>query len=59
MPEVRAVWQQIGGLAKQAGTQFPLPDAACAELRAQLGRRVLALYEGEVKAQAALLTSLS
>ena len=57
--DVRAVWQELGELAKQAKAQFPLSVADCADLRAQLQQRVLALYEGEVAAQAALLTSLS
>ncbi len=57
--EVRAVWQELGELAKQARQQFPLSTADCGELRAQLQQRVLALYEGEVAAQAALLTILS
>ena len=57
--EVRAIWQELGELAKQAKEQFPLSATDCADLRAQLQQRVLALYEGEVAAQAALLTTLS
>ena len=57
--EVRAVWQELGELAKQASLQFPLSATECATLRAQLQQRVLALYEGEVAAQVALLTILS
>ena len=57
--EMRAVWAQLGELAKQAAARFPLTDADCAALRAQLQTRVLALYEGEVAAQAALLTALA
>ncbi len=57
--EMRAVWEQLGELARQAGAQFPLTDAAGAALRAQLQTRVLTLYEGEVAAQAALLTVLA
>ncbi|MGE0886576.1 MAG: DUF4872 domain-containing protein [Blastocatellales bacterium] len=57
--DVRAVWHELGEMAKRASQQFPISAADCAELRAQLRQRVLALYEGEVAAQSALLTSLS
>lgn len=57
--DVRAVWQGLGELAKQASQQFPLSATDCADLRAQLQQRVLALYESEVSGQAALLTALS
>ncbi|MDX2043218.1 MAG: DUF4872 domain-containing protein [Acidobacteriota bacterium] len=56
--DVRAAWQELGELAKQASQQFPLSPADCDALRAQLQQRVLALYEGEVAAQAALLKTL-
>ncbi len=57
--DVRAIWQELGELAKQAKERFPLSATDCADLRAQLQQRVLALYEGEVAAQIALLTTLS
>ncbi len=57
--EVRAVWQELGELAKQASQRFPLSATDCAALRAQLQQRVFALYESEVAAQASLLTILS
>ncbi len=57
--EVRAVWEQLGELERQAGAQFPLTEAAGAALRAQLQTRVLALYEGEVAAHAALPKALA
>jgi hypothetical protein len=57
--EVRAVWQRLGELGQQASEQFPLAEADCAALRAQLQTRVLALYEGEVAAQAAILRMLT
>lgn len=57
--DVRAVWQELGELAKQAKEQFPLSATDCTDLRAQLQQRVLALYEGEVAGQAALMTALS
>jgi hypothetical protein len=57
--EVRAVWVQLGELARQAGEQFPLIEADSAALRAQLQTRVLTLYEGEVAAQAALAKALA
>jgi hypothetical protein len=56
--EVRAVWQRLGELSQQASERFPLSDAECAELRAQLQTRILALYEGEVAGQAAILKLL-
>lgn len=57
--EVRAVWVQLGELAGQAREQFPLTEADVTALRAQLQTRVLALYEGEVAAQAALAKALA
>lgn len=57
--DVRAVWEQLGELARQAREQFPLTAADSATLRAQLQTRVLALYEGEVAAQAALAKVLA
>lgn len=57
--EVRAVWQELGELAKQAGQQFPLPAKECADLRAQLQQKVLAIHEREVATQAALLTVIA
>lgn len=57
--DVRAVWAQLGELARQAGEQFPLTGADGAALRAQLQTQVLALHEGEVAAQAALLKTLA
>lgn len=52
--ELRAVWDRLGELGRQAAEQFPLAEAACAELRAGLSARILALYEAEVAAQAEL-----
>lgn len=56
--EVRAVWQALNDLEKQSRTEFPLSDTEAADLRADLARRVLALYEGEVAAHAALPTAM-
>jgi hypothetical protein len=52
--EARAVWRRLGELERQAGEQFPLSDAGCAELRAALQSRIAALHQGEVAAHAAL-----
>ena len=52
--EVRAVWERLAELEALAGEHFPLADAACAELRAGLKRRILALYAGELSALATL-----
>ena len=52
--EVRAIWQRLGELEEQIKERFPLSDTECADLRAQLRARIMALYEGEVAAHAAL-----
>ena len=52
--EIRAVWDQLGELERQAGECFPVSEAHCAELRADLKVRVLSLYDGEVAALAAV-----
>jgi hypothetical protein len=51
---VRAAWDRLGELGRQARDKFPLTDADCAALRARLQARVAALYEGERAAHAAL-----
>jgi hypothetical protein len=52
--EVRAIWQRLGELEEQIKERFPLSDAECADLRVQLKARIMALYEGEVTAHAAI-----
>jgi hypothetical protein len=52
--EVRAIWQRLGELEEQTRERFPLSDAECTDLRARLKRRIMALYEGEVAAHAAI-----
>jgi hypothetical protein len=52
--EIRGVWDQLGELTRQAADRFPLSDAECAELRAELKARVLELHAGEVAALAAV-----
>jgi hypothetical protein len=56
--DVRQSWQRLDELAKSAQAQFPLSDSAVTDLRADLQRRVLALYEAEVSAHAALAKAL-
>ncbi|MFO0811263.1 MAG: DUF4872 domain-containing protein [Gemmataceae bacterium] len=56
--EVRAVWTRLGELGAAARAKFPLNDIECAELRADLQRRLHALYEGELAAAAALNVTL-
>jgi hypothetical protein len=51
--DVRRVWQRLDELAAAAGERFPLSDAASAELRADLQRRVVVLHAAEVEAHAA------
>jgi hypothetical protein len=48
--EIRGLWNRLDDLASQAGQRFPLADSACDALRAELQRRILALYAGEVAA---------
>ena len=50
--EVRAVWDRLEELKREAGEAFPLTEAECGELRASLAERVLALHVGEVTAHA-------
>jgi hypothetical protein len=57
--EMRTIWKRLGELEKQAGQQFPLSEAACAELRSDLQKRILALYEAERAAHAALAEAIS
>jgi hypothetical protein len=56
--EVRAAWRRLDELAQAAAERFPLSDAACAELRAGLRERVLALYDGEVAALEAIASAI-
>jgi hypothetical protein len=53
--EVRAVWDRLGELARQARERFPLSDADSEALRLRLQQRVAALAEGERAAHAALV----
>ena len=52
--EVRAAWSRLDELAASAADTFPLSDAAAADLRADLQRRVLALHASEMSAHEAL-----
>ena len=52
--EIRQAWQRLGELRAQARDEFPLTDAECRDLRADLQTRVLALYDAEVAARDAL-----
>jgi hypothetical protein len=53
-PEIRGVWAELGELARGAAADFPLSEAASADLRADLQARVRALHAGEVAALAAV-----
>ncbi|MCG8352184.1 MAG: BtrH N-terminal domain-containing protein [Chloroflexales bacterium] len=57
--EIRAVWQRLGELEAQIRERFPLSDQECADLRVQLRTRIIALYEGEIAAHAAMQTLLA
>ena len=52
--DLRAVWAKLGELGRQAREKFPLSEAECDALRADLQRQIYALHEGEVAAHAAL-----
>jgi hypothetical protein len=52
--EVRAAWVRLAELEAQARERFPLSDGECDQLRARLQAQIMALYEGEVVAHAAL-----
>jgi len=52
--EVRQAWKRLGELKAQAREEFPLTEAECGDLRADLQARILALYEAEVTARAEL-----
>jgi hypothetical protein len=52
--EVRTCWAGLDEAKRRAKEAFPLSDADCAALRADLQRRVRALYENETAAHQAL-----
>lgn len=52
--EVRESWSRLGEIQREAGERFPLSDQDAAALRRSLGERILALYDAEVAAHAAL-----
>src|SRR5262245_29062449 len=57
--EVRATWDRVRALGRQAKDRFPLSDADCDALRAGLQQRVRDLHAAEVAAHAALGRLLS
>ena len=52
--EVRAVWTDLGDMAKRVGEDFPLSEGACAKLRANLQARVRSIHSDETAALSAL-----
>jgi len=50
--KVRAAWEKIEEQQRAAGECFPLKEAQCDELRAELQAQVRAIYEAEVAAVA-------
>jgi hypothetical protein len=56
--EIRAIWQRLQVLEEQQRETFPLSDADYAILRTQLHDRIMALYEGEIAAQAAMADAI-
>jgi hypothetical protein len=57
--ELRGVWERLGRLTDGAQERFPLTDADCAALRADLGQRIAGIYEKEQAAHAALGEAVS
>ena len=57
--EIRTIWERLQELEQQNREPFPLSEADYATLRARLHERIMALYEGEVMAQAAILDAIS
>ncbi len=57
--EIRTIWGRLQELEQQNRKPFPLSEADYAALRVRLGDRIIALYEGEVMAQAAILDAIS
>jgi hypothetical protein len=53
------VCKRLADLGKAAGEKFPLSPAECDALLASLQHRVLALYDAEVAALAALSKSMN
>ncbi len=56
--ELQKVWEQLRQLEQQAHEAFPLSEQSYAELRSQLYRQILELYQQEVAAQSALAAFL-
>ena len=54
LEEICDAWAELGQLERQAGAAFPLTESECADLRADLQKRVRALHAGEVAALDAL-----
>jgi len=52
--DLRSAWSQLGQQARQVNDNFPLSQAECDDLRRSLQIRIMALYEGEMAAHAAL-----
>ena len=48
--EARETWRKLSELEREASADFPLSEAACKDLLADLKARVLSLYEGEAAA---------
>jgi hypothetical protein len=51
---IRDCWKRLAQLEAGTREQFPLSDGECADLRADLQRRITALYEGERAAHTAI-----
>src|SRR5262245_3125337 len=56
---IRGVWDRGGELDRQAAECFPLSDNQCADLRANLKARVLAIHQGEVAALGSVADAVS
>ena len=49
-----ACWSRLDEFARHAAERFPLAPAECADLRAELNRRVAAIHKAEVAAHSRL-----
>jgi hypothetical protein len=56
--EIREIWRQLQELEQLNRAPFPLSEADYATLRAQLHDRIMALYQGEIAAHAAMLDAI-
>ncbi len=57
--EIRAIWSRLHELEERNREPFPLSEADYTDLRRRLRDQIMALYEGEVAAHAAIADAIS